>query len=474
MKNVIELENFKEMNTYKTAQDYLIKPFMKEINNLNFYQSTNLMKIIVGKTGQGKTFTMAKVYIKELAKKGVEVIVVSCPNTEILDGSDFVEIASLGYVPANNTEHALQLLKQGYPKVLVLTCHKDFAVGKNSDKLADYLMKEGKEFAIFIDEAHTWLTSHIDNYRDNMGSSTLYYEAKLFKLLQVLSKISPYIFGLTATPHKEQLGKLKTIGTMKFKIINDSAPKSLLIDKTAYFRSVTYYDPDFVNNKFQIYDLLEEAIIKTFNTKIKKALVIAMGSVNTSTGHDVELGIHLARHFVSVNNLATPSEDIISVMTGEKNKTGVYNINENEFKQYTQDEIKFKLEDPNDPLRILIVVEKGKMGMSVRTLKTIFSFKTTDKKDEGKLPLVEFAIQFFGRLVRLNTLMSKKEFFKKWGYSLEEYIKTLSEEELLDLFEANSIDLYLPDNNMNREAVDVFKDEYVSTIQQAKVHFKRK
>lgn len=203
-------------------------------------------------------------------------------------------------------------------------------------------------------------------------------------------------------------------------------------------------------------------------------MFITMGAENAATKHDLDLGIRLVRQAIVVNDLADESEGVFATMVGEKNKTGVYTINENEFTQYSQDEIKAKLEDPDDPLRILLTVEKGKMGMSVRTLKTIFSFKTTDKKDEDKLPLVEFAIQLFGRLVRINTLMSKDEFTKKWGYSLEEYIKTLSEEELLDLFEANSIDLILPDNDMNRKAVDVFKDEFVSTVQQAKVHFKKK
>ena len=459
MKNVIELENFKEMNTYKTAQDYLLKPFMKEITNPNFYKTLNEMKIIVGKTGQGKTYTMAKSYIEELYKKGVDVITVSFPTTEILDIKDFVGAIELGYALAKNTEEALYLLNNGVKKVLLLTCHQDLAVSKKAEKFQKYLQTSGKEFAIFIDEAHTWLVSHLLNYKMCRGSHTPVYEAKLFNLLQELSTISPYIFGLTATPHYEQIGKIEPIGTMKFRLINKSAPKELLIDKTAWFRGVKYYTPDFVNNSFEINSLLEESIVNIFNTKIKKAMLIQMGPKNASTGMTVETGIHLVRQVIYSNNLAAVNEGVFAVMTGEKNKTGVYTTIENEFTQYSQDEIKAKLEDPNDPLRILIVVEKGKMGMSVRTLKTIFSFKTTDKKDDDKFPLVEFAIQLFGRLVRLNTLMSKDDFTNGWGYSFEEYARTLSKEELLDLFEANSIDLYLPDNDMNRTAVRDFKDE---------------
>lgn len=474
MKKVTNIVEYKKNTTMSTARDYLIKPFMKEITSPNFHNTLNEMKIIVGKTGQGKTFTMAKDYIKELITRGVDIIIVSFPMTEILDHKDFAHLSKLGYVPAENTEKALHLLRNGYEKILLLTCHQDFAVGRHSPKFKEFLQTSGKEFAIFIDEAHTWLVSHLLNYRKCRGSHTPIYEAKLFNLLQELSTISPYIFGLTATPHYEQIGKIEPIGTMKFRLINKSAPKELLIDKTAWFRGVKYYDPDFVNNKFEIHSLLEETIVNIFDTKIKKCMLITMGAENAATKHDLDLGIRLVRQAIVVNDLADESEGVFATMVGEKNKTGVYTINENEFTQYSQDEIKAKLEDPDDPLRILLTVEKGKMGMSVRTLKTIFSFKTTDKKDEDKLPLVEFAIQLFGRLVRINTLMSKDEFTKKWGYSLEEYIKTLSEEELLDLFEANSIDLILPDNDMNRKAVDVFKDEFVSTVQQAKVHFKKK
>ena len=61
----------------------------------------------------------------------------------------------------------------------------------------------------------------------------------------------------------------------------------------------------------------------------------------------------------------------------------VYNLNGNVLKK-TDDEIKEMLNDKSNPLRYLIVVERGKSGMNVSTLKWYFDFRRTTKfNDDG-------------------------------------------------------------------------------------------
>ena len=111
------------------------------------------------------------------------------------------------------------------------------------------------------------------------------------------------------------------------------------------------------------------------------------------------------------------------------------------------------------------------MGMNIFTLKTLFSFKPQNKKDSSGVAITEFAIQTLGRLVRLNTGLGKDEFANKYEYDLSNYMKTLTDEEKIEVLEANTINIYLPNTDMYKEAVSIFKDKYVSSIQTAKLFY---
>ena len=158
-------------------------------------------------------------------------------------------------------------------------------------------------------------------------------------------------------------------------------------------------------------------------------------------------------------------------MTGEKIETGSYDL-DGSFQKLTDDEIKKKLNDDNDPLMFLLVVNKGQMGMNVYTLKNYFTFKYTDKMDKSGDALEDFPIQGIGRLIRLNTGFSKiSEFTKKYGYNLGNYMKTLNKEEKKNLLVANTMNIVVPDNAMWGAAIDTFQKVYSSSIVQAKTYF---
>ena len=469
MENVVNINEHK-----KDANDYLIAPFMKKVNDKDFVHSTGVMKILTGVTGQGKTYSTGKVFIPYLAnEKNVDIFVVSVPTTEILDKDDFEKfLTPHGFAIAFNPKDALRKSKTLGLKTVLLTTHQAFIVSEKGKEFIDYLKNSGKTFAIFIDEAHTWLVSDVINYKDVNGSSNPTYEATMFKNLDKLSFYSPYIFGLTATPNSEQFGNVKTIGNMTFEVINTLPPKKVMLPKTAYFGKENLYDYNFSTDKFAINLLYENAITETFlaPTKIKKTMMVSVGNYNASTGYDKSYVMQITQNALYAQSLVGEDEMVIALMTGEKKKTGVYSVN-GSFQKLDEDEIKKKLNDNDDPLKIVIVVQKGKMGMNIFTLKTLFSFKPQNKKDSSGVAITEFAIQTLGRLVRLNTGLEKEEFAKKYEYDLSNYIKTLSDEEKNEVLEANTINIYLPNTDMYKEAVSIFKDKYVSSIQTAKLFY---
>ena len=469
MENVVNINEHK-----KDANDYLIAPFMNKVNDKDFVHSTGVMKILTGVTGQGKTYSTAKVFIPFLAnEKNVDIFVVSVPTTEILDKDDFKKInfKVLGVSVVDNIKDALHDAELGM-KVVLLTTHQAFVVSEKGKEFHDYLKNSGKTFAIFIDEAHTWLVSDVKNYKDVNGSSNPTYEATMFKNLDKLSFHSPYIFGLTATPNAEQFGNVKTIGNMTFEVINTLPPKKVMLSKTAYFGKETFYDYNFSTDKFAINLLYENAITETFlaSSKIKKTMMVSVGNYNASTGYDKSYVMQITQNALYAQSLVGEDEMVIALMTGEKKETGVYSVN-GSFQKLDEDEIKKKLNDNDDPLKIVIVVQKGKMGMNIFTLKTLFSFKPQNKKDSSGSAITEFAIQTLGRLVRLNTGLEKDEFANKYEYDLSNYMKTLSDEEKNEVLDANTINIYLPNTDMYKEAVSIFKDKYVSSIQTAKLFY---
>lgn len=467
MNNLIEID-FKP----ETADDYLVGPFLDNVNDKDFVFTTNVMKILVGVTGQGKTYNTAKTFIPHLAKtKGVEMFVVSVPTTEILDKSDFVKsAASAGLQHTTDIKSAIQMLKMGVG-VLLTTTHQSFVVADKGKQLQEYLKTSGKTFAVFIDEAHTWLVSDVENYKDVNGHYGTNYEATMFKSLAELSTVSPYIFGLTATPNGEQLGYVPPLGNMKFEVINSLPPKKLLMGKTAYVNGVKVYNQEwFTDNKFGINELYQDAIVKLFMSETKKTMMVSVGNVCAKTGYNLNYVKMITQNAIHSNALAPDDEKTFAIMTGDKKVTGVYAVN-GSFEVMDEDDIKEKLNDLNDPLKIVIVVQKGTMGMNIYTLKSLVSFKPQEKMDKSGNSLTEFAIQTLGRLVRLNPGMPIAEFTEKYGYDLGEYIKTLNDEEIQKLLIANSFDILVPSTDMWMEAITKFKSNYVSTIQQAKAYY---
>ena len=184
------MENVVDINDYKNndVSDYIITPFKEKVDNKNFSHSTGVMKIITGLTGQGKTYSTAKELIPYLAnEKNVDLFIVSVPQTEILDKEDFVRYAVQNNIHVvEKIDEAIRYAKIGV-KVLLLTSHQGLVVAPRGKEFLDYLQNSGIVFSIFIDEAHTWLISHVNNYRDVNGNTTPDYEATLFKKLDQLS-----------------------------------------------------------------------------------------------------------------------------------------------------------------------------------------------------------------------------------------------------------------------------------------------
>lgn len=423
-------------------------------------------------TGQGKTYLAATEFVPHLFDKHrMDLVIYTYPQTEIKTESDWATAQKLSGAQIVYTPDAvINLLKEGC-KVILLTTHQGLVVSDKGGQLIKFLLNTSKNFSIFVDEAHAWTCSDKKTYEATTGHSPPVYEAKLFKALDSLSNKTPYIFGLTATPNREATGVVTPVGDMKITIINEFPDKKRLISSSAWLSSIEYYDPKDENVDWLLWEQIEAMVKKLykhyFDTGIKKTMMIAVGNDGATTGLTTDYVKERILNFINQESLDEDSARTVAVMTCDNQETGTYAFNRQKAgTSDNEDEIKEKLIDQADPLRIVIVKQKGRMGMNISTLGFLVVLRPTDNKDE-KGPFTESPIQIMGRLVRLNTGIEKGDFTKKYGYDLTDYVKSLNDKERENLLIANSIDLLLPKTEQWTKSSDIFAEIYVSSVQQA-------
>ena len=78
-----------------------------------------------------------------------------------------------------------------------------------------------------------------------------------------------------------------------------------------------------------------------------------------------------------------------------------------------------------------------------------------------KEPITENAIQIVGRAMRINTGVSNEKFTDEWGYDLTDYVKggLKNDDEVEGLLELNSLDLYVPDNEMWNASIEAIRKD---------------
>lgn len=443
--------------------DFITKDWVAYCNQPTFKSIRNLIGIIVGKTGQGKTFSITDKMIPEWSKPNhdLQLVVVSAPQNGILDEIDFAICArENGWLHTTNPHTALEYLEND-EKVIYLSTHQGL-ISKNGKKLLKYSKDNEVKHAVIIDEAHTWLCTNPEVYKKVVGWNTDGYSATLYNLLSEVCSYNPYVFGLTATPNGEQTGKVPIPNSKtSFQIINKSCPVQLLLPKQAWIKEHGYLN---LQNTTETFNKVKQRIIEIENSKVntgvKKTLLLSCSVSGYGSPYEVESVLKQVKSIYK--ELGINDEFKICVMTSGRNES---HTPDGDIKKETEDSLKRNLNKTDNPLSVLIVVHKGTMGMNIPTLSGVMVLKRTDKDDGEGLSLTEFARQLMGRLVRINVSDSKK-FKREFDYDFSEYYQSLSDSEREDAIEANSFFVDIPaDNEMWELAIQEFRTSYVNDVQ---------
>lgn len=463
---------------------YYNNPFKKLVSSNKFANTKYVQNLFVGTTSSGKTFSIFYYMLPYLFKKHkLDLQIFSYPQHEVFDryDADKLVAGTTNVVWTNDVDDALEKLNDGF-QVLLCVCHQSLVVSKRGIEFLEVIEQKGYEVSWFVDEPHTWMTSDIVNYRNNIGSYVVKYDAKLYKACEKLSERSPYIFGTTATPTAEQRGVLPiTNGKLKFNIVNEYPTLDDVISTSAWLNGITTFNigsrwdksgNETVDTFISALDTHKAACLKYPG---KKTMMITAERSNGRNGWYVDYVKDLLHEYLDTRGYSTTEFTTAVLVPSHSEK--VHLCKPDGSLVYSDDnEIKRVLTDPNDPCEFLIVVEKGKLGMNIHTLTNYFSFRCTDKKRTPTFKseaITEQPTQVAGRLQRLNPGVPIKDFVKDWGYNLTEYSKTIIEDEVKALLVDNSYNLYVPNNPMWQETIRLLKEHFSPTTTNARAWITR-
>ena len=147
----------------ETSEEHIMLPFYSWVECLrNLDVITSVAALIQGKTGQGKTYLAANMMIPKLFKdENIKLAVVSAPNYGILIKRDFEDAIEKNFshrevVVVDNFDSAKDCLLRG-KKVVLVTIHQRLISPSGKQFLNTMDVFARNQYAIFIDEAHSWL-----------------------------------------------------------------------------------------------------------------------------------------------------------------------------------------------------------------------------------------------------------------------------------------------------------------------------
>jgi len=480
----IELDAEIKKAKLKTAEDYIMFPFLNWVEGLrNKKDISYLAALIQGKTGQGKTYLTAYKMIPHLFKnEGMKLAVVSAPNYGILNIKDFKTSMTKNFEDGevkvvDNFAAAKDFLMSG-KKVVLVTIHPQL-ITPSGKAFIDIINSFAKnKYAMFIDEAHSWLVPDWTLYYDTRGhvmNGPDAYKASMYKVLEKCE--TNYQFWLTATPTNVQNGKVSYSGKLQCEIINELPPKNLTIDRLAYLNSVEYYDKNLsmqqLTNGCEYGTTTIEKLVLAklkkmrefqLETGIKKTMIIRTSGKNAG-----EIMCHPTKVRRMLNKLVLEAGyDEKELIYGVTNQSGVYYESVHGSVEPVAGgdiELQEQMDNSKHPVSIMLVIDKCYQGMSVNSLKTVVVWRVTSTTDSNGEPILDFGLQVAGRGSRPFAGDLKLE-----DHTFDS-LKSLSLEEKKMIVEANGVDVILPDTFQAREVGRILSDVVMSSKEEFEEYF---
>jgi len=486
MKSVGKLKASERKNAYNEKIEGLYrkfeKDFAKELDSCRLKRKDrmNIFKVLVapmrfGKTRIAITF-MIPLLLRELDV--VDVVIISSPLKGILEQKKGL----LKSICVNNSltycetcDQVEDALEYGDKAVFATTNSMAFTSPKSKKLLGNIDLSR---VAYIVDECHTWTTDCPENVPDVNGGSGEKFLATLYDTVKLVSAVSPYIFGLTATANNQHNGFVPALGNMKFEKINTLPDVNEFVWRMGWMRpeNVHYFEQEgsvYGDQTDEFFGKMIFRIMRIEKASRRKrcAMIETRMKPRESKLEEMDLppneNPHIKNDLQRIKESdfsfdgMNDSDGITAVMTAKEK----YICNKNgDDLMSTKDGLDEKtiyerLYDQDDPLRFLIIIDMAKMGVDLPTVKEFFSTRPAIKSSKVYGWIIETALQKFGRLLTVCTgilASSQKKgddiFFEEHGGDLRDVPDFTPE--------MNEMHYTIIDNDFNRTAMQVFQDVF--------------
>ena len=415
----------------------------------------------------GKTHMAINHHIPFLLKiTDLKLVFITAPLSGIVD-DNLVKLRSMcaehGFMFAEHPSDVWDFIEEIPNKKIVLYMTNAMAwVQPGTKAMFEHIGYDN--IGCFVDEAQVWTLDHWMNSKDVNGwNASPTYKSVLYKTIKSIILGSGHTYAMSATPNPQFLGQIRTIdGEITYKVVISAPPAKNISHRIgwigdAYFHSngssLVGYNSE---EAFQM--MLDSMMMIENETGFKRA---AMIECNRKSPHDEDpkdFPISVMKSWVMKSNYTLPNltdDDFIGALMISDNKnikTHLYSKSGLEDGVVNAKIIYRKLADQEDPLRFLLVIDMAKMGVTLPTVKELFSVRETDLDDKKGVPVTHQARQKLGRPATPYCGAPLTVFYGQFGGHLGN-VKNLNPL-------TNTYNWYLVDNPMNRTAVEEMKEFY--------------
>lgn len=448
----------------------------------------NKINVIAAPTGVGKTFSiMHKLIPYDIEQGFKKFIVLTVYRDNVMQDSYAYQDALHGKAHVTtDIEHFVNYSGKT-PIVFISTIAGSSTGGSKTDveyqndqKLLRVIAKQ--KVAVYWDEAHFGGSSTKSTFGPNTGQGPGYstgYNATYYGLIDDAMRAGAKVTGFTATPLFEQQLYLEHLSKKTYTLLTEASEWPTVGERTeigSQYKDIHFYDTnvssDYSMKKFLIdfYSFSEDFANRadmlnkydeTIGALKKPVMLIATGREGTKSGIEMSPAIESILSFYK----GKINEDDFFIGTATQNGYYLYNT-KGDRKSVKQGTFFTAISDDDNPLRIVMFIEKFKFGLNLANVThEIHLRERTSTQDSQWGRVTVPVIQTFGRAVRTwfgvknDTLTSV--FVSDAVKYLNKYTGTKIYDALREhMMYANSHTFYVPDNAMFHESVEQWKNRY--------------
>ena len=404
---------------------------------------------------------------------------------------------TFGYLPDPGISN-LESLGQVPNLVLCISCtHTYFTTN------FDRLLKYAKDSVLVVEEAHQFIGAAdpgSESYVINFGY-TGEYTAETWQRIKKWRDVNPRIIGFTATPTEHHKGHSSL--SDQFRVCGKLAEKKVILPSQAWMNKAhpyaftKYQGQSSVESAIhQSIDLLfekeqklsdlkyftverEEQLLSTYyrtdkdpriNTKLSAMFIC--GDQRGVWGCSIdEVRETISKYLLSDCGFDESDKMIATMVESSSGGNTIWTLDGVAAEKVDNPTLMERLHAEYDPLRFLLVINRGRSGINVHNLTAQVICRIRDPK-EVRTPI---PIQIFGRMVRLNP-GTGDIVRKKYMNNLDNYLKYYPEDYNVDVKTvvetikiANTFDIWHPTNGKAKrtweESLIEFQRDYVNSAE---------